>query len=403
MNNFKSGKTIWFAIFALACFLIMAFSLQGNAVKAELKEGTSIALPQEKKLIPVKMTPVTKKQFLKTINVYGKVETRQSAFVCSKVGGIIEKMYVDEGDYVEKGKTILFQVDNLKLKQKVSNAKQNLSIVLAVEKERKALLKKAQIDLTKKTRSFGRYESLFKKKAISQEVFDSHEAECMIASAELDHKKALLELGQAEARQAIINLQMMEKDFSDSITLAPIDGFISEKLLEIGEMGQVGKPVFKIDNTSELDICAYLPAEFSSKIRKNETEAEVSLYDEILERKFKVNYISPVVDPKLHIFEIKCKVEGNIPALKPGQSVQLRLFTNQHSSIAVPTASLVERNDGWAVYTVENEIAKKVAINKGSEYEGWTEIKDSALKPGDKVVSEGQFLIHENTSVKVIN
>ncbi|MBU1106271.1 MAG: efflux RND transporter periplasmic adaptor subunit [Candidatus Riflebacteria bacterium] len=402
--NTKSGKTIWIAIGAFVSILCLIFSLQNNSANAGLKDEKKASFDEAstKNGVPVKLSPVTRRKFLKTINVYGKVESYQSTFVSPKIAGIVEKLHVDEGARVEKGKTVLFEIDNLKLQQKVDNARQNISIVLAVEKERKALLRKAEIDLKKKSSSFARYKSLFDKNAVTKETFDAQEADFLSASAEVELKKAVLELGQAEAKQAVINLQMTERDLADSIILAPINGYVSEKLIEIGEMAQPGKPALKIDNTTKLLISAYIPAEYNSSITQEKTEAELTVNGEPLATKLKVTYVSPVIDPKMHIFEIKSLIEENSFNLKPGQSVQLKLFIDEHSTITVPTASLIENNNECAVFTCENSIAKRIVVTKGDEFEGWTEILNPELIVGSTVISEGQFLINDSSPVAVI-
>lgn len=400
----QSGKTIWIALLAFICLIGLISFAQTRTATASLENGSKESENEadQQKKIPVKLSPVTRRQFLKTINIYGKVESYQSAFVAPKISGVVEKLFVDEGSHVEKGKTILFQIDNLKLQQKVDNARQNISIVQAVEKERKALLRKAQIDFDKKSKSFARYKALREKQAITQEVFDNHEADFLTATAEVEHKKAILELGQGEARQAVINLQMAERDMADSIVIAPIDGFISEKHIEIGEMGQPGKPAFKIDNTEKLLISAFIPAEYSSSVNQDKTEAELTLYGRILSPKLKVTYVSPVIDPKMHIFEIKCLVEDNKHNLKPGQSVQLKLLINEQSAVTVPSAAIVENSQECAIFTCENGVARKLVVKKGEEFEGFTEIKEPELLVNSAVISEGQFLIKDNSPVAVI-
>jgi RND family efflux transporter MFP subunit len=405
MNTNKSGKTIWLVISSIICVALFALFMpkaNGTIEQANV-DATEKVKNSDNIKIPVKTAKVSEKKFAKTLNVFGKIETRQTAFVSPRIAGNIEKLFVDEGDYVEKDKTVLFQLENLKLQQKVNIAKQQLSIILAVEKERKALLKKAEVDLDKKYKSFKRYKSLFEKHAISQEAFDAHEADYLTAQAELEHKKAYLALGNEEAKQGLINLKMAERDLSDSVAIAPISGYISEKILEIGEAAQIGKPIFKIDNTNDLEISAYLPAEYSSKIIKDSTKVEASLYGEPISQNIFVTYISPVVDPKLHIFEIKCKINAEKQKLMPGQSVQLKILLESASSAAVPTTSLIQKNDGWAVFTLSDDKAKLTPVKRGDDSNGWTSLLESPLAIGDKIISEGQFLLRENSLVSVID
>lgn len=400
----NSGKTIWISILITAIILsfISYQRLDSNSTESNNKNAADAEFSKKEIKIPIKLATVTTEKFSRSISAYGKVEAFQSAFVTAKVSGTIENIFVDEGSMVKKGITSLFESDNLKLRQKVENARENIPVVLAVEKERRALLKKAQIDYDKKLKTFNRFKTLFNNKAVSQEVFDNHEASLQTAEAEVEHKKALLELGQAEARQAKINLEMAQKDLADSIVLAPIDGIVSEKLIEIGEMGQPGKPAFRIDNIDKVYISAFIPAEYCSDISAGQTIAEISLNGEVLIPELEVTYVSPLIDSKLHIFEIKCLINENTFALKPGQSLQLRLFCGKKSTITVPTGALVESLNESSLVTVQNGRARFIRVKKGAEFNGRTEILEPSLPPDSQVICEGQILLKENSAVTII-
>jgi RND family efflux transporter MFP subunit len=401
--NTKSGKTIWVAVCVFVCFIALVFIIQKNTASAGLAEKKPAAEKTGEKTIPVKVSRVTQRKIVKTLNIYGKIEAFQSAYVSPRIAGTIEKLCVDEGDQVERNKTVLFHSESIRLQQKLSNARQNLPIALATEKERKAQLSKAEIDFKRKSKSFERYKSLYSKNAIAKDVFDGQEADYLTAAAEVEHKKALLEIGQAEVKQAQINLAMAEKDLADSVVLAPIDGFVTEKLIETGETGQPGKPAFKIDNLAKVQVSAYIPAEYGNLVSANQTEAELFAYGQKIGERIRVTYVSPVIDAKLHIFEIKCLVDNGGYTLKPGQSVQARIFLNEHSSTTVPTASLIETGNESAIFICENNVVKKIKVVKGSDSDGWTEIIEPQLQVGSQVISEGQFLLKDSMTVTVIN
>ena len=193
----RSGKTFLIGISLFTCLLVAAFFIQRYSATSRIVDEEVIS-PKNMAPdgVPVKLTSVSERKFVRTLNVYGKVESFQTAVVSPKIAGIVEKLHVDEGDRVEKDKTVLFEIDNLKLQQKVDNAKQNIPIVLAVEKERKALLRKSEIDFDKKSRSFSRYKSLFEKNAVTREVFDTQEADYLSSAADVDHKKPYLNLAR---------------------------------------------------------------------------------------------------------------------------------------------------------------------------------------------------------------
>ncbi len=398
----KKGKAIWLVILLIAGIVLVFISQADKAAEAGLVTAEKQTQREARKIFPVKIGKLAGKTFAGTISVYGKIEARHSAFVSPRISGTIEEIMVEEGDYVEKDKTVLFKSENIKLEQKVRVARQNLAIVRAVEKERSALLHKAEVDLERKEKSFKRYQSLFGKQAVSQEAFDNVEAAYLTAVAELEQKKAFYNLGLEEAKQAMISLEMAEKDFADSTVVAPISGFICERLLEKGEMGQPGKAVFKIENTEDLEISAFVPAEFSGSLSKDHTEAEVSLYGRKLDEKLKITYVSPVVDEKLHIFEVKCRLASASSQLKPGQSVQLKFTFDQRSVLAAPANSLVKSDETWVVFVPQASGVRKISVEKGEEKEGWTEISATDLSEGMPVVTEGQAFLRDNAQIKII-
>lgn len=394
-----SGKVFITIISAVIFFAVATnFSRQGAAnANAPDKE------PQTEQIVtPVKLTTVTQRTFAETLNVYAKVEAIQSSLVSPKISGIVEKLHVDEGSVVEKNKTILFELDNHKLKQKVASAKQNIPIVLAVKKERISLLRKSEVDLSKKQSSFNRYKSLFNRKAVTKEAFDNQEADYLIALADVDHKKAILELGQAEAQQAIINLEMAQRDLADSVIVSPIDGHVSEKHIEVGEMAQPGRTALRIDNTSKLQICAFIPAEYSHRIIENSTLAKLSIFEQTFDQDIAITYVSPVIDPSMQVFEIKCQIDSDKVSLKPGQSVQLTIKLDEEAALSVPTSALISEGGEAYLFAYDRGVARRMTVKKGRELNGWTEIMEPQLEIDSPIIFEGQFLLSDNSPVKAV-
>jgi HlyD family secretion protein len=401
MKSKRSGKALWLAIFFLmtAITILLVNSIQ--SAQAESVNGEEKKVAVSDKAVPVKLTELVSRNFADSISVYGKIEATYRAYVSPRISGTLEQIMVDEGDYVEKDKTVLFQTDNIKLEQKVRAARQSLEMVKAVEKERKALLQKAEVDMQRKKKNYDRHVELLSKSAVAQATYDTVEADYLSAVAEVEQKKAFYTLCLEEAKQALINLEMAKKDFSDSTVLAPINGFICERLLDQGEMGEPGKPVFKIENVSVLDISAFIPAEFSDCFVQNQTEAEITLHGKKLSEKVKVTYVSPVVDAKLHVFEVKCRITDN-KALKPGESVQLKFNVAQRRVLATPSDSVMQDESGWIVFVPDNDHAKKVCVEKGEEKDGWIEISGAGLQEGTRIISEGQSFISDKSLIRII-
>ena len=82
-------------------------------------ESSDHAAPNAAKRVPVVTVTVTSMDFYDRIAVQGNLKAATSILVPPRVGGVVEKIFVDKGDAVEEGKTPLFQIEALKLQQAV--------------------------------------------------------------------------------------------------------------------------------------------------------------------------------------------------------------------------------------------------------------------------------------------
>ena len=73
--------------------------------------------------------------------------------VSARVSGVLDAIYVDEGDPVEAGKTRLFQTDSLNLKRSEEVAEQQLSVAEHSLKERLANLDQVQARVAARSRA----------------------------------------------------------------------------------------------------------------------------------------------------------------------------------------------------------------------------------------------------------
>ena len=87
----------------------------------------------------------------------------------------------------------------------------------------------------------------------------------------------------------------------------------------------------------------------------------------------------------------------------PGGLANMTLVLETHSGLAVPTSSLVNRNNSKAIFIAENGKAKLIEVKVGLENEGFTEVTSSQLKVGDKVIVVGQHMVNDGSSVSVSN
>jgi RND family efflux transporter MFP subunit len=150
--------------------------------------------------IPVRLAPVTGDSSVNTIHASGLISTEDEARLSFKIGGIIDQVLVEEGQFVKKGQLLA----TLKSTEIASQVNQ---VQLAVEKAQ---------------RDYQRAQNLYNDSVATLE--------------QLQNARTGLEMAKQNLQQVSFNQQY-------SKIYAVSDGFIAKKLLNAGELANSGSAV----------------------------------------------------------------------------------------------------------------------------------------------------------------
>ncbi len=366
-----------------------------------LKRSTKITDSQNaESRVPVVVTKITKRRFERFIAVQGNLESKNFAVVSPRIAGTIEQIYADEGDSVIQGKSKLFKTDSIKLQEAVEIQKYHLAVEKCSRREAIANLEKIEADFHKAELDYHRFERLLKKQAITADAFEQQQSRYKQLKAAVKLAKANVELTAANVRKAEASLTISEKDLADTIVYAPISGKISHRFKEPGEMGLPGEPVVHIDDTSLIEVSAYLPAQYYAQVMQGETKIKVVVSGEII-GEFPVYYKSPTINPKFRTFEVKSILKKSPQSVVPGAIAQIKVVLESRKGLGIPAVAIQKRNAQSVIFVIKNDTAHMVPVKTGLENDGWTEIVDCGLVENTPVVSMGQSMIEEGTLVSV--
>jgi membrane fusion protein YbhG len=223
----------------------------------------------------------------------GNIETT-NIILSSQVAGQVEKVLSTEGDQVKMGDTLLIiDHDILQIKLKQTHAGENASraqldlavtgarnedIILAQEQHNQASSNYELANL-----DFERMKNLFAEQAITKKQHDDAETRFTIAKSKLSAAKENLkkiknisrpeEIAQKRANyeNAQANVELIKKQISDSHITAPIDGFIVERFVELGESVNYGSSIFKVADLSIVELIVYVNEENLGKVKLGQT------------------------------------------------------------------------------------------------------------------------------------
>jgi multidrug efflux pump subunit AcrA (membrane-fusion protein) len=155
-----------------------------------------------------------------------------------------------------------------------------------------------------------------------------------------------------------------------------------------------------IKNLEEVEVEAYLPAEYYHRVIPGSTTVELSTRA-LRPTETAITYKSPVINPTLRTFQIKCSSPDHEFQLIPGELVELSVVLLRREGLAVPDNAILQREQSRIVFIVENDKARMVKVKCGLENDGMTEIFSDQLKPGMPLVTQGQYLLNDGQPVKI--
>lgn len=355
--------------------------------------GLIVYLKWPKSPPPIYPTVVAQPVVVDDVEIYveyaGKIKAKQHVEIRARVEGYLEKMYFDEGGYVEKNE-LLFAIDPQLYRARVEKAKAQLN-------KNESLAQKAERDLK-------RIKPLYEQNAASQLDLDN-------ATAAYDAAKAEVVMSKADLIQAEIALSYTE-------VRSPISGFISESSADIGTLvGPGGKSLLAtVVNSDTVTVnfsmtgLDYLKSkERNVNLGKTIEERNWNPYVTITladnsEYPFKglVDFADPQVDPNTGTFSVRAQMPNPDHILLPGQLTKVKLLMDVHEdAIVVPSKALVIEKGGAYVFVVRRDnIVEKRFIEIGPEVNN-NVVVERGLGKDEKIIVEGYHKLSHGMRVEL--
>ncbi len=305
----------------------------------------------------------------------GTVRAVESAQLSAQVVASVTGVTVREGDRVRKGQRLV-TLDDAQFRAGTERA---TAAVIASDKEASAA--QASYDLADAT--VKRYENLFSKKSVSPQEFDEVKARYNAAQAQLEQAQA----GQAQARAALSEAKTLQ---SYTRILAPFDGVVIDKRIEVGNLASPGMPLLTVENTGRYRLEAGVNESDIASVRIGMTvpvRIESLTPEPILA---KVAQIVPAADPASRSFLVKLDLPS-IPNLRSGLFGRVSIPKGSREILLVPRTAVLNRGQLQAVYVVgSDQVAALRYITLGHLQDKSIEIL-SGIESGERlIVDPGQ-------------
>lgn len=233
-----------------------------------------------------------KEKASKFVSGNGRIEATEVS-IAAKLAGRIEKIMVEEGDFVTVGLPLaLMQTNVLHAQLKQAEAQRNLAItseasakamidIRISEKEAaEATVLQKESNLKSAHNRYERSKALSAENVTSKQEFENHEnmylsaqAELAIAKAGVKQAEAAINSAKAEAAGALASIQAAEADIAriqadidDSLLIAPREGRIQYRIAQPGEVLAAGGRVLNLVDLTDVYMTFFLPEEVAGKV-----------------------------------------------------------------------------------------------------------------------------------------
>lgn len=298
--------------------------------------------------------------------------------IWSRVDGYIKNFFVDIGDNVDEGQLML-EIDTPELEQHLLQAKADLSTSLAK-------LSIAKI-------SAERWKELFE---INSEAVSPQEVDEKIAA----HQSVL-----AEVESAYANAQRLEKVHEFRKLLAPFEGVVIERNIDIGSLVTAGsqsnyQQLFQIAKINVIRVFVDVPQAYFRLIKVGD---EVDLIiREFPEKIFKgiIARTSRALDPQSRTLLTEIHVDNKDRKLITGLYAEVHFNLNPDSPyFIIPTTALIIRDSSPQVAVVDDKGTVKLHnVKIGRDFGKMMEIT-SGLNEHDKIITNPTDRVHNGTNI----
>lgn len=281
----------------------------------------------------------------------GRIELVRTVEVKSTIAGEIRNLPIEAGAWVKTGELMA-----------VIEPDPNQSLQLY---QKRSSVEQGKIDLAEQERNFERQKALFDRKMIPAKQFE--EAEVRLTRARTNLRLAQLELQMLEAKANLQRAQLSEDQVAlDEVrVLAPIDGIVIRRNVEIGEVVASGLSsysggtvLFQIGDPSQLIVRGDIAEIDIGRVETGQdVDIVVDAYPDTTYRG-RVRWIAPVGQRKqgstIVTFDTEIEITDSAPRLRQGMSCDIDiLFARRDSALYLPVEQVLE------VFDDEDEEAER--------------------------------------------
>jgi membrane fusion protein, multidrug efflux system len=334
----------------------------------------------EMPLVPVVAGVVTQKDVPIFLDGLGTVQAFNTVTIRARVDGQIVKVAFTEGQDVHPG-DLLVQIDPDPYRTALDQA-------VAKQGQDEAQLANAKADLK-------RYADLLANEGVTQQVFDTQKAL-------VNQMEAAVKADQAAVESAKVQLAY-------TTIVSPLEGRTGVRLVDQGNMVRANDAtgLVVITQLKPIFVVFTLAQKYLSSIQERGSSAPLTVLalgpdNTTVLGEGHLTVMDNQIDVATGTIKLKATFPNPDLRLWPGQFVNARLLLTVRKDSAVVPVSVVQRGpEGAFAFVIKEDQTVEIRPITVGQIEGGDALIQDGLRPGDRVVVDGQYKLQKGSRIKL--
>lgn len=351
-------KHRWLRTLASGLIVFAACGCQVQAGRGDRKDGAaedSLALRRT----PVETATVSRGRVQAFVHLSSVIGTEAEVVVHPLVGGHVARILVEEGDRVQAGDTLLSLEDA----------------------ENQLHEERTRLEHSKAVQDRERVEELARRNLVSEQ--DRDQARYAEELARLNWESARLTVERGHVR-------------------APIDGVVSRRSVQVGDLVSQTNPLFTLVDDRELIAVLDVPEREWPRLKVGQPVqvASVALDEGGLSGRIK--RIAPVVDSASGTVRVTVAVSDPAGRLRSGMYARFSIVVDtREDAVLVPKRALVYDREQPFAWVAGDSLAERRSVVAGYEDADRLEVREG-LEAGEQLIVVGQSGLKNGGRIRVV-
>lgn len=334
----------------------------------------------------------------------GKTRVRDRYQVAAPVSGRLERIALRAGDLVRGGEVVA-RIEGGAASPLDPRSRGELAAALeaarAAESEALAAVERADAAAAQAGRDAARAEALNREGGLAPQALEAAIAQARVRTEEKRMAEAALLRAKAEVEGAAAAIGEGRGTTATVIARSPVRGAVLRVLHESAGPVVAGTPLLELGDPSRIEVVLDLPTSDAVRVRPGDAAvATASAGDAPLRAVVRrvepsaYTKVSPLGVEEQRVDVLLDPVGEGWGAVGDGFAVDVQVVVQDLPEVLrVPSSALFRDREGWALYAIENERARRRVVDVVERGEGVSAIR-GGVQPGDSVI------VHPGDEVK---